>query len=257
MSPYFARDCIHLYHGDCREVLPALSIQADMVLADPPYGETSLAWDKRVKGWLAALRPVLKREASLWCFGSLRSFMATAPVFSEHGWRLAQEIVWEKHNGSSFHADRFKRVHELLAHFYPAMVPWFEIYKSPVFTRDATKRTVRRKERPPHTGEIAASTFRAHDGGPRHMRSVLQVRSCHGRALHPTEKPVGILSPAIEFSCPPAGLLVVPFAGVGSELEAAKIAGRRAIGVELNEAYCELAAKRLEQGVFTFGEAPQ
>jgi site-specific DNA-methyltransferase (adenine-specific) len=248
MTPYFSGDGVTLYHGDCREVFPTLGDGwADMVLADPPYGETSLGWDRRVVGWVSVARVTLSRRGSLWCFGSLRHFLAERDAFA--GWKLAQEIVWEKHNGSAFHADRFKRVHELVAHFYPADVPWGEIYQSPVFTQDATKRAVRHKERPPHTGEIENSTYVSTDGGPRMMRSVIYVRSCHGRAQHPTEKPMGILSPLVEFSCPPGGTVAVPFAGVGSELDAARMAGRKAIGVELSERYCERAAKRLSQGV--------
>jgi site-specific DNA-methyltransferase (adenine-specific) len=249
MTPYFTSSLVTLYHGDCREIFPKLGIRwADLILADPPYGDTSLGWDRRVKGWLDAVELILSTSGSLWCFGSLRHFLAEAGSFRD--WKLAQEVVWEKHNGSSLHSDRFKRVHELAAHFYLAGVPWSSVYRNPVKTNDATKRTVRRKGRPPHTGEgkIAGSTYVSQDGGPRLMRSVIRVRSCHGHALHPTQKPVGILLPLIEFSCPPGGTVAVPFAGVGSELEAARRSGRQSIGVELNERYCELAARRLEQG---------
>lgn len=252
MIPYFQRDGITLYHGDCREVIPSLGGGwADCVVADPPYGETSLVWDRRVAGWLDPVPLALKRPGSLWCFGSLRHFWAERDAFD--GWKLAQEVVWEKHNGSSFHADRFKRVHELIAHFYPAGVPWGELYKSPVFTPDATRKVVRRKEQTPHTGVIGDSTYVSHDGGPRMMRSVIRVRSCHGTARHSTEKPIGIISPLIEFSCPPGGTIAVPFAGVGSELLAARLGGRKAVGVEIEESYCEEAARRMEQGVLPLG----
>lgn len=98
-----------LVTGDCRTVLPDRG-PFGMLLADPPYGDTSLAWDRRVEGWQAVAAAALAPTASLWVFGSLRYFMAEAPAFEAVGLRYAQEIVWEKHNGSSFHADRFKRV---------------------------------------------------------------------------------------------------------------------------------------------------
>jgi site-specific DNA-methyltransferase (adenine-specific) len=69
----------------------------------------------------------------------------------------------------------------------------------------------------------------------------------HGRAIHPTQKPVGILTPLIEYACPPGGLVIDPFAGSGSTLEAARLTGRRAIGIEAHEPYIERAARRLEQ----------
>ena len=79
------------------------------------------------------------------------------------------------------------------------------------------------------------------------MRSVLYARNCHGYAEHPTQKPFEILQPLIEYSCPVGGTIYVPFAGCGSELEAARQLGRKAIGVEVREEYCAIAAKRLEQ----------
>lgn len=252
MTPYYDEDGITIYHGDCREAMETISpLGVDMVLADPPYGDTSLPWDRLVAGWLPIVTRVVPERAPLWCFGSLRMFLRVSEDFDSAGWRLAQEIVWEKHNGSSFHADRFKRVHELAVQYYRGA--WGDVWKKPITTRDATRRTVRRKERPPHTGDIANSTYVSADGGPRLARSVMQVRSCHGHAQHPTQKPLGILTPLIEYSCPFEGLMLDPFVGVGSSLVAAKRLGRRAIGIEREERYCEIAAKRLAQGVLDFG----
>ncbi|GAN88305.1 site-specific DNA-methyltransferase [Komagataeibacter intermedius] len=104
--------------GDCRLLMPDHG-PFDLIISDPPYGETSLAWDRHVRGWSPLAAKALKPHGSLWVFGSLRSFMATAPDFRAAGLRHAQEIVWEKQNGSIFHADRFRRVHELLVQFYP------------------------------------------------------------------------------------------------------------------------------------------
>lgn len=119
--------------GDCRDVMPKQGLP-DVVIADPPYGDTSLEWDTRVEGWLGLVRLTLKPHGSLWVFGSMRFFMASAEHFRAAGWRYAQDVVWEKHNGSGFHADRFKRVHEHAVQFYPADVKWADIYKKPVTT---------------------------------------------------------------------------------------------------------------------------
>ena len=88
---------------------------------------------------------------------------------------------------------------------------------------------------------------------PGRRRSVISARSCHGTAVHPTQKPVAVLGPLIEYSCPPGGMILDPFAGSGSTLVAARDLGRKAIGIEANEEYCEAAAKRLEQMVLNFG----
>jgi site-specific DNA-methyltransferase (adenine-specific) len=177
-------------------------------------------------------------------------FMDMAVAGEIRSWRRSQELVWEKHNGSSFHADRFRRVHELIAHFY--LGDWRDVYKAPQFTNDARAKVVRRKERPAHTGDIADSTYVSVDGGPRMQTSVIYARSCHGYAEHPTQKPLAIIAPLLEYSCPSGGTVLDCFAGSGSTLLAAKESGRRAIGIEIEERYCEIAAKRLSQEVFAF-----
>lgn len=187
-----------LYLGDCREVLAGLpAASVDVVLADPPYGDTSLEWDSIVPGWLPAAARVLKPTGSLWVFGSMRFL---APLFTEAdalGFKYSQDIVWEKQNGTGFHADRF-----------------------------------RRKQRPAHTGHIDASHYVSEDGGPRMMRSVLAVRNEHGRAIHPTQKPVELLRPLVRYSCPLGGVVLDPFSGSASAGEAALLEGRRFVGIE-------------------------
>ena len=241
MKPYFTQDGISIFHAPCAEVAAQLTPgSVDLVIADPPYGDTSLDWDKR-RSWISSIDCCLSPRASVWVFGSFRMFFESQQEFS--GWKLAQEIVWEKHNGSSFHADRFKRVHELAVQFYRGS--WADIYKKPVTTLDATARTVRRKQRPPHTGHIEAGSYTSEDGGPRLMRSVIYARSCHGYAQHPTQKPEDIVDPLVEYSGCSGGLLFSPFMGSGTDLIVARRRGMFAVGCEVNEAYCEVAAKRL------------
>jgi site-specific DNA-methyltransferase (adenine-specific) len=241
VKPYYDEAGITIYHGDCREILPTLTGGADAVVTDPPYGDTSLDWDQPVKGWLDLID-----TRQVWCFGSMRFWLEHGADFRDD-WTYAQEIVWEKHNGSSFHADRFKRVHELAIHWYRGA--WSALYRNTPVTLDANPKTVRRKHRPPHMGEIAGNRYQSVEGGPKLMRSVLQVRSEHGRAVHPCQKPIGILTPLLGCSVPRGGLVLDPFMGSGSTLVAAKERERHAIGIEINERYCEVAAERLAQEV--------
>lgn len=245
-EPYYRDDTVELWHGDCRQVLPALGIAPDLVVADPPYGETSLDWDSWPAGWPAV---IAQHAQSMWCFGSFRMFLDRAHEFA--GWRLSQDVVWEKHNGSGFHADRFRRVHEHALHWYRG--DWRNIHHDAQTTPDATARTVRSKRRPSHTGHIERTPYVSQDGGPRLMTSVLYAASMHGRAINETEKPVAILEPLIAYGCPVGGLVLDPFSGSGSTLVAARNTGRRAIGIELRESQCEQAARRLAQAPLDLG----
>jgi len=227
-----------LYLGDCRDILPTLDLQADCIVTDPPYSETSLAWDRWPDGWTTLAATV---ASSMWCFGSIRMFLDRAPEFAD--WKLSQDVVWEKHNGTGFAADRFKRVHEVATHWYRG--DWRNIHHDTprvAYTGPDKHARARYDDRAAHAGAIKAITYE--DDGTRLMRSVVKVKSVRG-GRHETEKPLGIIDPLIRYACPPGGLVVDPFAGSGSALDAARQSGRRAIGIEAREEYCEVAARRL------------
>lgn len=247
MDPYYSDDSVTLYHGDWRELIPS-DLRADMIVTDPPYGETSLDWDRWVDGWPGL---ATRHADSMWCWGSMRMFWDHRDDFDD--WTLSQDVVWEKHNGSSFHADRFKRVHEHALHFYRGL--WSGIHHEPPTTLDATPRAVRRKARPNHTGNIEASSYQSLDGGPRIMRSVMPARSAHGSAVNETQKPEAVLEHLITYGCPPGGTVLDLYAGSGSTGVAAKRINRRAVLFELRESQCEKSARRLAQDALNFGGA--
>jgi len=252
VTPYFEGSGVTLYLGDMREILPALGITVDLIVADPPYGETKLPWDRWPDGWLQVAASVTR---SLWCFGSMRMFLAHVAEFQDAGWRLSQDVIWEKRNGTGFTADRFKRVHEIATHWYRG--PWKDIYhdtpRTPYTGPDKHDRA--RLHKGPNTGHYGAiGNYFYVDDGTRLARSVQKAPSVR-RGLHPTEKPVGILVPLITYACPPNGTVLDPFAGSGSTLEAARLAGRQAIGIEIDERYAERAAQRLAQVPLDLGEA--
>jgi site-specific DNA-methyltransferase (adenine-specific) len=241
MKPYYNHEGITIYHGDCRENGLMLG-NCSVAITDPPYGETALAWDNTCKGWLALLN-----AASLWCFGSMRFFLENREEFN--GWRFGQEIVWEKQNGSGFCVDRFNRVHELCLHWYRG--PWTDSHHDvPRITGGDGTKSVRKRGQTPHRGTIGNTGYV--DDGTRMMRSVFRCRNTHSSAEHPTQKPLELLRSLVEYSCPPDGTVLDPFMGSGTSLRAAKDLGRKAIGIEIEEKYCEIAAKRLSQEVLCF-----
>jgi site-specific DNA-methyltransferase (adenine-specific) len=242
-GPYYQDESVTLWHGDCREILASIELATfDAIVTDPPYGETSLDWDKWVDGWPSIVAPYAR---SMWCFGSMRMYLEHGHEFTD--WRFSQDVVWEKHNGSGLHDDRFKRVHEHAVHWYQG--DWATLRHDTPTTPDAVARAVRKKARPAQwQGATGPNYYVSHDGGPRLMRSVIYAQSMHGQALNETEKPTGILEPLISYACPPGGVVLDPFAGSASTGAAARVLGRRAVLIEKREAQCEAAARRLSQG---------
>lgn len=201
MKPYFDDGTVSLYLGNCFEVLPELGITADAVITDCPYGETSLQWDRWQDGW-----PVLAATASnsMWAFGSMRMFLEHGQEFTSTGWRLSQDVIWEKPVGTSMASDRFKRVHEFALHWYRGR--WDQIHHEAQRERSyGPDRGVRRggADRGEHFGKIRSRTYA--DDGTRMIRSIIPVANMINRALHPTEKPLGILEPLIKYACPTGG----------------------------------------------------
>jgi site-specific DNA-methyltransferase (adenine-specific) len=235
---------VEIIVGDCRDVLTRFpDASFDCILTDPPYGETSLKWDRWVPGWPAMVRRLLRPTGSMWCFGSSRMFHEHADEFK--GWKFAQDLVWEKQNGSGFHADRYKRVHESAWQFYLDGAPWEAVYKLPQYTNDATARVTRRKTRPTHMGVIEGSVYVSEDGGPRLARSVIYCRNEHGRAIHPTQKPIPLVESMMLYACPPAGRVLDLFAGSGTTGVVAARLGMDAVLVEGKAEYASKIAPRL------------
>jgi len=248
VTPYYADESATLWHGDMRDIVPTLGL-FDAVVADPPYGETSLAWDRWPTGWPAV---VASAASSMWCFGSMRMFLDRRDEFD--AWKLSQDVVWEKHTGSTFVADRFRRVHEHALHWYRGA--WGEIHHDTPRLPSGQRsrgRAVLSRGKPAHTGDVASRGWE--DDGTRQATSVVYAASMHGTALHPTEKPVAVLMPILAYACPPGGTVLDPFAGSGSTAVAARLSGRKAVLVEADERYCEVIANRLAQDCLPIGES--
>lgn len=252
-EPYYTDGQVTLYLGDCREILPTLDLHADLIVTDPPYGETSLKWDRWVDGWptLAA-----QHAKSMWCFGSMRMFGEHWTEFTCADWRMSQDVVWEKNTSTGVFNDRFRRIHENATHWYRD-AQWSDIYhdaqrvagRGGWSDRSREVGDVVNRNRPSgsHLGVLGKKPWI--EDGKRLPVSIVRAKNLRGLAIHPTEKPVPLLRPLIEYACPPRGLILDLFAGSGSTLHTARLTGRRAIGFEDHEPYAEAAARRLSQGV--------
>lgn len=253
-SAYYADADATIYHGNCLDVLPSLEVTPDACVTDPPYGETSAAWDSWPTGWVGAVAAILPASASLWFCGSTRLLLERAPELSGGGWRYAQELLWVKANGSGpTRRDRLVRVHEWAYHWYRGR--WGDLHHE--WTREPSggidKSAVRTPDQVAHRHTYAAASSYVDDGlrQPRSVVMSVVAPSVRGQHRHPTEKPEAVMAALVRECVPPGGLVIDPFAGVGTTALAARSVGRRSVLVESDERYCELAARRLgQQGLF-------
>ena len=243
-EPYYRDGHLELWHGDMRDILPTLD-HVDAVVTDPPYGSTTATWDRWIDGWPDLVGTVMPESASLWSFGTARMFLDHADDFA--GWKFGQEALWAKRNGSGPGSrDRLGVVHEWAYHWYRGR--WLDLHHEWERERaTANKGTVRRAaSAAAHQRERRETTWV--DDGTRQPRSVtwvIEAPSVRFEGRHPDEKPLKVVLPLVRECTPPGGTVLDPFAGAATTLLAAKMIGRRAVGIEASEATCEVAARRL------------
>lgn len=239
MTPYYEHAGITIYHGDCRDILPTLG-KFDLCLTDPPYSisVTSDHENKKGKGkrrlnffkgdldWKAMTEFVHDRVCDIagmapsiyiWC--SHRQFGGIVSVLESKGYKT-RPIVWRKK--------------------CPVPAPPGVGYDSAVEL--CVYAFINGRKWVPKTGTkcpnvIDADSYR--NGMP-------------GKVDHPTQKPLETAKIPILYSTETCDAIIDPFMGSGTTLVAAKELGRKAVGIEIEEKYCEIAAKRLSQEVLPF-----
>lgn len=218
--PYYADDSVTLYHGDCLEVQEWLS--ADVLVTDPPYGKS---WRRGVnKAKASKPHPGILndsdssyRDAAVQLWGD-RPGVVFGSLYGSQPQGLKQVLIWHKppDSGVVGSVTGYRRDVEavyLIGVWPPVPVRHSSILRSSI----------------PNMGNPSSPA---------------------GRTGHPHAKPVDLMEQLICSS--PAGVVADPLTGSGTTLVAAKLAGRKAVGVELDESYCEVAALRVSQGVLDF-----
>lgn len=222
MKPYYEDPWVTLYHGDCLE-LADLWTCADVLVTDPPYG---IDWSthgggRDLRNWaprqpkdgIANDHSTDARDAALAAWGDRPAVMFGSPLVAPPESTI-QALVWKKPVDAGVVGARFVWRRDWEA-IYLMGRPW------------------------PRVSPSRSSVIESPGGMERYRNG------------HPHVKPVDLLCVLLA-ECPP-GAVADPFAGSGSTLVAAKALGRKAIGVELEERYCEIAARRLAQDVLDFG----
>lgn len=218
MTPYYGpTEGVTIYHGDCREVLPLLTF--DVVVMDPPYG-------------VAFAGKSTKHTASSGVGYTM--FEDTPEYVSDVVAPLVASLVAAGRRvvmtPGSRNAWLYPRPAAMGTIFYPAGAGngrWGFTCSQPIFYYGADPRLARGMGSTP---DSFASTVAAEQNG------------------HPCPKPLSTMTWLVVKASLPGETILDPFMGSGTTLVAAKAIGRRAIGIEIEERYCEIAAKRLAQG---------
>ena len=219
MSIYYEDEWVTLHHGDCREVTAWL--EADVLVTDPPYGVTYSGFGGRGYWNDASKHEAIAGDGDTRARDDALAAWGDRPALVFGTWRAPrpartrQVLIWDKsYNGPGMGA---------------LGLPWGLSHEEVYVLGDG------------FIGKREGSVIQAM---PYNSQS-------SDRPDHPTPKPIRLLAPLLAKT---AGTVADPFAGSGSTLVAAKQLGRRCIGVELEERYCEIAAKRLAQDTL-FGSA--
>lgn len=216
IKPYYEDEWVTIYHGDCREIVPTLG--ADLfVLTDPPYGVAERT-DRKAKG----------RSNLAECNDFPPVYGDDEPFDPAHLLRFKRLVLW----GANYYAERLPTS--------PSWIVWDK--------RDGI----------PSNDNADVELAWTNLGGPartfRHMWSgMLKASEQNERRVHPTQKPVALMSWIINTRTKPGDVILDPYMGGGSTLVAAKACGRRSIGIEFEKAYCDAAVKRLAQEVLDLG----
>ena len=216
MKPYYEDDSVTIYHGDCREILPTIG-KVDLLLTDPPYG-ISYNCEPTPQ---AKHQPTNRLQVAT-VHGDDKPFDPQDILAAG-----SRHIIW----GGNFFCDRLPPTGKWIA--------WDKVTKNDLNLRIAEIEFAWTDciQRPVVFRHLWSGNFRASEQGSR---------------LHPTQKPVALMLWCLGLPGSGKGTVLDPFMGSGPVLRAAKDLGRKAIGIEIEERYCEIAANRCAQECLPF-----
>lgn len=227
MKSYYQDGIVTIYHGDCREILPSLS-DIDLILTDPPYGisanvkgESSRRGEREFKGMVVKPKDWRVIEGDDQPFDPAPFLVYPEVVLfgANHFCSKLPDascwIVWDKREGGKSDDNA------------DCELAWTN-FKGPA--------------------RLYHHLWRGW------MRAGRENIAISGDKLHPFQKPVGLMKFCLKFS-KTTGIVCDPFMGSGTTLLAAKESGREAVGIEIDERDCEIAARRMSQGVLEFAYA--
>jgi DNA modification methylase len=238
MRPYFEDASSTIYHGDCCAVLEALASVASMI-TDPPYSTHVHAYSMR--GARRTRGPIAKRRD----FGF--SALSEETMSAVAGWAGKNVLRWSAVFSDVESSYLWRAAFESNGLEYIRTGAWVKTNGAPQFSGD----------RPASGFETVTLVHppgrKRWNGGGKPAVWTTPIVSSRGtrseKRTHTAQKPLSLMLALVHLFSDPGEVIIDPFMGSGTTLRAAKELGRKAIGIELEERYCEIAALRLAQGV--------
>lgn len=233
-----------LYNADWREAFASLpDASVDLLLTDPPYGITAIAWDKKIDWpafWAEAHR-VCKPAAPLVVFASGKF---VPELLNSNLNYFRYELIWEKTLAVG-HLDanrRPLRAHEqilvFVRKFGGSTYNPQKVEGKPHTTGGKPSKAVHYGDSGRSTKEVVTNLY--------HPRSVLKYSNVvKGKSLHPTAKPLELVEWLVRSYSNLGDTVLDPFVGSGTTIVASLISGRHGIGCDLSKDYFQTAKQRL------------
>lgn len=246
MKPYYIDDRLTLYCGPYEEILPCIDIKADMVLTDPPYGITACKWDSNIniqQLW-EIIGDITNDNTPIVITGSQP--FSSLLVASKLDW-FKYEWIWQKNAGSNFALMKYQpmKEHESILVFSKGTHNYYPILQERALSG---KERVKTKVNYHTETEVYGGNLIEQDNNIRpELRFPSSIQKFNReRGLHPTQKPLALFEYLIRTYSKPDNLIIDCFMGSGTTALAYKQLKRYCIGIEVEEKYCEVIAKRCQ-----------
>jgi site-specific DNA-methyltransferase (adenine-specific) len=206
IKPYYERDGITIYHGDCLQIMPQLDRKFDLILTDPPYGCGKASWDFNVANMLTdsidIISVLLNDGGVVFWFFATRHLTETVSITKAIPYRW--QFIWYAANNM---------IHGDLGY-----------------------------------AKYTACFVLCHSKAWRDMKDLIDVPVVPDPFNpHPTPKPIKVIKYIIGHATKEGQYILDPFLGSGTTLVGAAGMNRKAVGIEIDEKYCEISVKRIEK----------
>ena len=242
---WYKDDWVRLFQGDCLEVMNKMiekGIKFDAIITDPPYGTTACKWDSVIplsEMWIR-IHKLIKDNGAITLFGS-EPFSSNLRISNLKMFKY--DWIWDKKKGGNPLLSKIQpiKTYEIISVFGKGKINYYPV----MIDRDKPKTRGKNK------GKVSETTNNAFIENKIYTqyypKAIIEISNANQKGkVHPTQKPIALMEYLIKTYTNENELILDFTCGSGTTLVAARNLKRKAIGIELEEKYCDIAKQRLE-----------